>query len=456
MRIIILGSNQVSQTLAENLANEENDVTLIDSDAEKLKELQNRYDLTTVVGYGSYPDILEKAHALDTEMLLAVSDNDEMNMLACQVAYSLFHIPMKIARVRAKNYLVNPEFFKNESLPVDVIISPEQLMTDQIGLLIKYPGVLRVYDFHDGIKLTAVKAFYGGLVVGKYISDIKSELMRRNISIAGIYRSKKFISIVDSTMIEVNDKVYFLCHESQITSSIAMFKKVENNNHRIIIAGGGNIGSRLAEKLEKKYAVKIIEKNQKVSEKLSIELDKTVVLYGDASDKELLVDENIDNTDVFCALTNDNDANIMSCLQAKQLGARQVVALVTNTSYLDIIEDSKIDIVISPQDTTTSDILTHVRRGDVLKVHTIMRGQSEVMELVVHGDEATSNLVGKDSSFLSFKGNVNVCGVVRDTKLIIPDDKFTFLAKDKIILFINDKKYIKQIENKFQVKIGFL
>lgn len=457
MRIIILGTNPVSETLAENLAREDNDIVLIDTDEKKLKELHNRYDIQTVVGLGSYPDILAQAQAEDTEMIIAVSDNDEVNMLACQVAYSLFHIPLKIARVRSENYLINPELFKNEALPIDVIISPEKLVTDQIKQMIDYPGAFQLVDFSTGnIQIINIKPYYGGELIGKKIGEAKKELAKMNSYLIAIYRDSKFIDITDQLFIEVGDEIFCVGNKSDIRSIIGKFRSFEKSNQSIMIAGGGNIGSRLASALESDYNVKIIEYNPKVAENISVLLNKTIVINGDASDKELLSSECIENTDVFCAMTNDDEANIMSCLQAKLLGAKHVIALVAKTAYIEIIEDSKIDIVVSPQQATTSSILAHIRRGDIAKVHSLRRGEVEALEIVAHGDKETSQVVGRKISEIPLKDGISFAAIVRDGKSQVLDDEIVIESKDHVVIFVSNKKRVKDVEKLFQVKVNFI
>lgn len=457
MRIIILGTNPVSETLAENLASEENDVVLIDTDAKKLKELHNRFDIQTVVGRGSYPNVLEQAQAEDTEMIIAVTENDELNMLTCQVAYSLFHIPLKIARVRSENYLVNPALFKNESLPIDVIISPEQLVTDQIKQMIDYPGAFQIVDFASGnIQIINIKPYYGGEFIGKAFSIVEKALAEINSHLIAIYRGSKFIELTDKTFIEVGDEVFCIGNKSDIKSIIGKFRHFEKSNKSVIIAGGGNIGSRLARSLESSYNVKIIEFNQEVAENISVFLDKSIVINGDASDKELLSSECIENTDVFCAMTNDDEANIMSCLQAKLLGAKHVIALVAKTAYIEIIEDSKIDIVVSPQQATTSSILAYIRRGDIAKVHSLRRGEAEALEIVVHGDKDTSQVVGRKISDIPLKDGISISAIVRDGKNLMLNSEAVIESKDHLVIFVSNKMRVKDVEKLFQVKVNFI
>ncbi|MFN3234373.1 MAG: Trk system potassium transporter TrkA [Gammaproteobacteria bacterium] len=457
MKIIILGSDQVSETLAENLAKEANDITVIDTNDQRLREMQNRFDIKTIVGHGSFPDVLEEAEANDTDMLLAVSDNDEVNMLACQVAYSLFHIPIKIARIRTKNYLTHKELYCNESLPVDVIISPEQLVTDYVKRLIEKPGALQVLDFVDGkVQLVSVRSHFGGKVVGESIASLRELLKKYNANIAAIFRGDHSIPLSNDTIVEVGDEIFLIANSQNITSVMKLFRRTDQPNRNIMIAGGGNIGKQLAQAIEKDVSVKIIDSNYSVAQNISLELNNTTVLYGEASDKDLLINENIESVDIFCALTNDDEANIMSCLQAKRLGAKHTMALVTKKAYIDIIEGGRIDIVISPQNTTISSILTYIRRGDIVNVYTLRRGAAEALEVVAHGDQHTSKVVGKTISKLNLPDKIRIGAIVREGKMIVPDEDTIIQGQDRVILFVSRHKWVKEAEKLFQVKVTFI
>lgn len=457
MRIIILGSNQVSETLAQTLVNEDNDVVVISTNTARLRELQNRLDIQTIEGYGSYPDILEQAQARDTEMLIAVSDNDEVNMLACQVAYSLFHIPIKIARIRTQNYMTHKDLFCNENLPVDVIISPEQLITDHISRLINCPGAMQVLDFAEGkVQLVSVRPSFGGVLVGKTVANLKSQLDLLDANLVAIFRGNQLIPIKGETVIDVGDEVFFISLTSQVRSITALFKRIEHDNKLIMIAGGGHIGSRLASELENNFSVKLLECDLDRAQQLSIDLHKTTVLHGDASDKDLLVNEKIENVDVFCSLTNDDEANIMSSLQAKRLGAKQVMSLVTKSAYVDIIDNNTIDFVISPQNTTLSSILTYLRKGDIVTAHSLRQGAAEAIEMIAHGDDQTSRVVGKTLDQLGLPEDVSVSAIVRDGKMVKLTEETLINSQDHVILFVANKKHLKEVEKLFQVKVNFI
>ncbi|MEJ2425726.1 MAG: Trk system potassium transporter TrkA, partial [Candidatus Thiodiazotropha sp.] len=396
MKIIILGAGQVGRSVANALVSEANDITVVDQNPHLLLELQNRLDLGTVRGHAGHPDILRRAGAEDADMILAVTNSDETNMVACQVAYSMFHTPTKIARVRAQGYQDYPKLFESPAFPVDVLISPEQLVTDYILKLIEYPGALQVLDFAGGrVRLVAVKAYHGGHLVGNELSTLYQHMPNVEARVAAIYREGEVIQPRGDTKIKAEDEVFFIAAAENIRSVMSELRKLEKPYKRLIIAGGGNIGRRLATSLEQKYRVKLIEKIQEQARENAELLDMTIVLHGDAADEDLLLEENIENTDVFCAVTNDDEANILSAMLAKRLGAARVMALINRPSYVDLVQSGPIDIAISPQQATIGTLLTHVRRGDVVQVHSLRRGAAEAIEAVAHGDRGSSKVVGR-------------------------------------------------------------
>ncbi|MDH5368654.1 MAG: Trk system potassium transporter TrkA [Gammaproteobacteria bacterium] len=457
MKIIILGAGQVGSSLAENLTSEANDITIIDKDEKTLLALQDRLDLRTITGHASHPDILRAAGADDADMLIAVTDSDETNMVACQVAYTVFHTPTKIARVRALGYLSHPQLFQQEALPVDVLISPEQLITEYIQSLITHPGSLQVLDFADKkVQLVGVRAYYGGPLVGHELSTIKKHMPTVEIRVAAIYRRDRAIIPQGNTVIEADDEVFFVATPKCIRSMISELRRLDKPYKRIMIVGGGNIGKRLAEALEDDYQVKIIDHNTARAHNLAKELKNTIVLNGDASDGNLLTEENIDNTDIFCSVTNDEEANILSAMLAKRLGARKVMALINRAAYVDLIQGGDIDIAISPQQSTISSLLAHVRRGDVVKVHSLRRGAAEAIEAIAHGDKTTSKVVGREVGTLKLPYGTTIGAVVRGNDVIIAHHDTVIESEDHVILFLIDKKYISDVEKLFQVGITFI
>ncbi|MGI1679436.1 MAG: Trk system potassium transporter TrkA [Cellvibrionaceae bacterium] len=460
MKIIILGAGQVGGTLAQNLASEANDITVVDSSEKKLRELRDKLDIGVVSGVASYPDILIQAGIRDADMLIAVTNDDETNMIACQIAYSLFRTPTKIARIRSQAYLSQKDLFRNDAIPIDVLISPEQLVSDYIYRLIEHPGALQVVDFAGGeVQLVAVRAYYGGPLVGQELRFLRQHMPSVDTRVAAIFRRDRAIMPMGTTVIEADDEVFFIAAKSDIRAVMSELRRLESNYKRITIAGGGNIGLRLARKLESKYSVRVIERNAARCEQLSEQLTRAIVLQGSASDQNLLLEENIEDTDVFLALTNDDEANIMSSMLAKQLGARKVMTLINNTAYVDLVQGGEIDIAISPQLTTIGSLLTHVRRGDMVNVHSLRRGAAEAIEVIAHGDEKSSRVVGRAIEDIDLPEGANIGAIVREkndkSEVIIAHDDVVVETGDHVILFLVDKKFTRDIEKLFQVGFSF-
>ena len=456
MKIIILGAGQVGASVAANLASEANDITVVDDNAVILQDLQDRLDIRTVKGYASHPDVLKQAGADDADMIIAVTRNDEINMIACQVAYTLFHTPTKIARVRSVDYLRYSRLFSQDALPVDVLISPEQLVTDYIERLIEYPGALQVLDFAGGkVQLVAVHAYHGGPLVGHELSDLRKHMPGIDARVASIFRGGKPIVPRGDTIIELDDEVFFVAARKNIRAVMGELRKKDKPVKRVIIAGGGNIGMRLASAIEGQYQVKIIERNEKRAKQLSEALERSIVLLGDAADEELLVEENIESTDVFCALTNDEEANILSAMLAKRLGARKVMSLINRASYVNLVQSDVIDVAISPQQATIGSLLTHIRRGDVVMVHSLRRGAAEAIEAVAHGDRSSSSVVGRAIEDIKLSRGTAIGAIVRGDEVIIAHHDSVIETDDHVILFLSDKSCIQEVERLFQVGVTF-
>lgn len=457
MKIIILGAGQVGATLAENLVGEKNEITVIDSDADTLRNLQDRLDLQVVHGVGSHPDVLKKAGAEDADMLIAVTNSDESNMMACQVAYTLFKTPTKIARVRSEQYIIYQEqLFKHQDIPVDHLIAPEQLVTKAIKRLIDYPGALQVVEFSDGkASLVAVKAYYGGLLVGHALSTLKKHIPNVETRVAAIYRRGRPIRPLGTTIIEADDEVFFIAATKHIRTVMSELQKLESSYKRIMIAGGGLIGAGLAKLLEHNHNVKLIEFNQERAKYLSAHLDKTIVFCGDASDHELLTEENVQQVDAFIAVTNDDEANIMSAMLAKRLGAQKAMVLIQRSAYVDLVQGGEIDIAFSPQQATISALLTHIRRGDIVNVYSLRRGAAEAIEAIAHGDEKTSKVVGREIREIKLPPGTTIGAVVRHEEVIIAHSTTKIQANDHVILFLVDKKFIGDVEKLFQPSAFF-
>ncbi|HSR61936.1 MAG TPA: Trk system potassium transporter TrkA [Gammaproteobacteria bacterium] len=457
MKIIILGAGQVGSSVAANLCSEANDITVIDTNPDCLQGLNERYDLKTIVGVASYPSVLEQAGAKDADMIIAVTNSDEVNMIACQIAYTLFHTPTKIARVRSAEYLNKTALFAQEALPIDVLISPEQIVTEYIERLINFPGALQVLDFAQGkAQMVAVQAYYDGPLTGRKIRDLGDEIPSLKIRIVTIFRAGKGIVPDGDTIIEPNDEVFVIGAPKHIRSLLKTIRSREKAAKRIIIAGGGNIGMRLARALEDRYQVKLIELDGNRAREVSEQLKNTIVLQGDTADEDLLLNENIEDTDVFCALTNADEANIISSMLAKRLGARKVMALINRAAYVNLVQSNVIDIAISPQQATIGSLLAHIRKGDVVVVHALRRGAAEAIEAIAHGDENSSRVVGRTIEEIKLPPNTSIGAIVRGKEVIIAHHDMRIEAEDHVILLVADKKQVPDVERLFQVGITFL
>lgn len=457
MKIIILGAGQVGSSVAANLASEANDITVVDVDENLLSELQDKMDIRTIQGLASHPEVLKRAGAEDADMILAVTNSDETNMVACQIAHSLYRTPTKIARVRAREYLQTPGLFGPEAIPVDFMISPEQMVIDYVQKLIAHPGALQVLDFTGGLaQLVGVKAYYGGLLVGQELRRLREHMPGVETRVAAIFRRGNALIPEGDTVIEADDEVFFIAAREHIRVVMGELRRQDRANKRIIIAGGGNIGKGLAEALESDYQVKLIEYNLERSRHISEELRRTIVLHGDAADEELLLEENIVSTDVFCAVTNDDEVNILSAMLAKRLGARKVMALINRASYVDLVEAGDIDVAISPHQAMIGSLLAHVRRGDVAAVHALRRGAAEALEAVAHGDSHSSKVVGRAIEDIKLPKGATIGAIVRGEQVIIAHHDTVIEAEDHVILFLTDKNRVREVEKLFQVGVTFL
>ncbi|PID49211.1 MAG: Trk system potassium transporter TrkA [Proteobacteria bacterium] len=456
MKIMILGAGQVGRSVAEALVHEENDVSIVDTDAHVLREMREKLDVRVEIGQASYPRVLERAGIKDVDMLIAVTNSDEVNMIACQVAFTLYRTPTKIARIRSSHYLEQPCLFVQEALPIDVLISPEQLVTEHIFRLISHPGALQVVNFADGkVQLVGVHALAGGSLIGRKFNDMYEHMPGIKAKVAAVFRKGKAVQPDQDTVLEVDDEVFFIASPKHIRAIISELRKLDKPYKRIIIAGGGNIGNRLARLLENaRYQVRIIEINSKRAAKLAERLNKTIVLEGDAADESLLLEENIEHTDVFVAVTNDDEANILSSMLAKRLGARRVMSLINRLSYANLVESS-IDLAISPQLITIGALLTHVRRGDIVAVHSLRRGAAEAIEVIAHGDSKTSRVIGRRISEVKLPPSTTIGALVRGEELIILNDDIVIEPEDHVIMFLSDKRYIPAVEKLFQVGLHF-
>jgi len=457
MKIIILGAGQVGTSLAKNLL-VDHDVSLIDNNSEKLRIIQNKFDVRTICGSGAHPHILEDAGAQDADMLIAVTSSDEINIVACQMAYSLFKTPSKVARIRNKSYLRYPKIFDNDHIPIDIIINPSELVTTRLLRIVQNPGSFQVLDFaNSSMQMIGVNVSPLSLVAGISVAEFRGNLPEIDARIVTIIRKGIAIGFSAETIIKTNDDVFFVSHNEHVHAILALIRPKQRNIKRILIAGGGNIGTAFAQNLEKDYLVKLIESNYNQCHKTAEILNDTVVLFGDAADAELLEAENIDEIDLFCSVTNDDDANIMSAMLAKKMGAQSTMALVNSLSYASLIDDgSTIDVALSPQRTTIGVILTYLRKGDFVNIYAYNSGMCEAMEVVIHGDKENSAVIGKSIKELNLPNSVNIGAIVKDHMAYIAHGDTIIDKGDHLILAVSDLSYIRSLEKLFEVSPSFI
>ena len=458
MKIVILGAGQVGSTVASALVHEDNDITIVDIDERRLKELQDQMDIRSVLGYASHPRVMERAGIEDADLVIALTSSDEVNMVACQIAYTLYNVPTRVARVRSAEYTRRTKLFHREHSPVDVLISPELLLTQYISRLIEYPGALQVLDFADGrAQMVATEAESGGLLVGQKLYTLRHHMpANSDARVAAIYRQGQLVIPDGDTIIEENDMVFFLAAKRYIPDVIKELRPMDSPIRRVILAGGGNIGKNLAHRLERDHHVKIIERDPARAEAIAEDLTKTIILVGDCADAGLLREEAIENTDVYCVLTNDDEANILSALQAKRMGAKKVIAIINRVSYVDLMESGAIDIAVSPQQITIGSLLTHIRKGSMVRVHSLRRGAAEAIEAVALGDRSTSNVVGRALEELDLPPGTTIGAIVRGDDVIIAHHDTVIEEQDHVLLFVHDKNQIHAVEKLFQVSATFV
>jgi trk system potassium uptake protein len=475
VKILILGAGQVGASVAEALSSEANDITVIDQNREALAALADRLDVRTVAGNAAYPAVLREAGIEDTDMLVAVTQSDQTNLVACKIARSLFNVSTRIARLRSPD-LLEPELLSNDNFAVDYAICPEQDITDYITKLIEFPEALQVLEFAGGkVTLVGVRAKPDGLLVGKPIRIMREHLPENiDARIAAIFREHQPLDPDGHTVIEPGDEVFLLADSHHIRPVMKELRKSLEPVRRVMIAGGGNIGQRVAKALENDYEVKLIEVDRERAEVIAGKLSSTLVLHGEATDENLLAQENIDEIDVFLALTNDDEDNIMAASLAKRLGCKRVLALINRRAYADMVQGGPIDIGLSPAQVSIGALLTHVRRGDVVKVHSLRRGAAEALELIAHGDKNSSKVVGRRIEELPKIKGAHIGAIVRTGKqaetviregmvvydhverVIIPHHDTVIESDDHVIVFCVRKREVAQVEKLFQVGFQFL
>jgi trk system potassium uptake protein TrkA len=475
MRILILGAGQVGASVAEALASEANDITIVDQNRAALAALADRLDVRTLAGNAAYPSVLREAGIEDAELLVAVTQSDQTNLVACKIARTMFHVPTRIARLRSADFL-DPRLLEDDNFAVDYAICPEQDITDYIVKLIEFPEALQVLEFAAGkVTLVGVRAYQGGLLVGKPIHSMREHLPAGvDARIAAIFREHQPIDPDGNTVVEPGDEVFVLAASAHIRTVLKELRRMLEPVRRVMIAGGGNIGSRVAATLEGRYEVKLIERDAQRAEIVAAKLAGTLVLHGEATDEDLLAQENIDEEDMFLALTNDDEDNIMAASLAKRLGCKRVLALINRRAYADMVQGGPIDIGLSPAQVSIGPLLTAVRRGDVAQVHSLRRGAAEALELVAHGDRTSSKVVGRRIDELPIIKGAHIGAIVRRGKeaeviqrdgflidayvdhVIIPHHDTVIEADDHVIVFCMRKQQVAQVEKLFAVGFQFL
>ncbi|MEO3999720.1 Trk system potassium transporter TrkA [Mesorhizobium sp. CAU 1732] len=457
MRVIICGAGQVGYGIAEKLASEKNDVSVIDTSAELIRNVRDSLDVRGFVGHGSHPEVLELAGAQQADMIIAVTLYDEVNMVACQVAHSLFNVPTKIARIRAQSYL-RPHYmdlFSREHLPIDVIISPELEVGEMVMRRIALPGATDVVSFADGkIAMVAIECMEDCPVINTPLSQL-SELFPDLLStVMGVSRDGKLFVPHSADQLVAGDLAYVATSKDQVRRTLGLFGHEEKEATRIVIAGGGNIGLYVARTIENRKGrtkVKIIESGRERAVAIADELRRTVVLHGSALDHKLMMEADIGDADLMIALTNDDQVNILSSVLAKQLGCKANLALINNPTYHDFTSMLGIDAHVNPRTVTISRILQHVRRGRIRAVHSVQRGAAEIIEA-----EAleTSPLVGPPLRDLDLPDGMRFGAIFRNGVLLKPDGSLRIKPKDRVVIFAMASA-VKQVEQMFRVSIEF-
>ncbi len=472
MKIIILGAGRVGGSVAESLVSERNDITVVDTDVAQLAALQDRLDLRTLAGNGTHPPVLKQAGAEDADMLIATAARDETNLVACQLAARLFNIPTRIARIRAPEFLEHPELTGVDGFQVDHLICPEQTVTDYVMKLIEFPEALQVLEFAGGrASLIAVRAYEGGPLVSHPIRDLRAAHPSIDMRIVAIFRNDRAVAPDGDTLIQPGDEVFILAATEHIRTALSDLRRMDQPVRRVMIAGGGNIGLRLARGLGANYQIKLIEANAQRCNYLASELDSAhaLVLKGDCTDEDLLTEEGVDEMDLFVALTSDDENNIMSCMLAKRMGARRTIALINRQADADLVQGNRIDVAIVPSQATIGDLLKHVRRGDVVAVHSLRRGAAEALEAIAHGDAKSSRVVGRRIEQIDLPQGATIGAIVRavaPADPLAPDDAGGYEVimghhdtviqpEDHLIVFVSNKRLLPRVEKLFQVGLGF-
>ncbi len=453
MKIIILGAGTVGTTLAISLSQEDNDVTVVDNDQSALHHLEEEADIKTVNGSCSYPNTLVNSGIKEADMVVAVTGSDEINIVSCLISKVLSENVKTIARIRESSYLKDrtKKAIEEGVIPVDIVVSPEKLITNHIQALIETPGSLQVLEFGDGLlNLVGVRAIEGGPLIGHEIGDLKKHMPNVDTRVAAIFRKGGTIIPKGTTTVEAGDEVFFIARRKDAKKVINEMRKKEDPYKYVVIAGGGKIGSSLAEQLEGNHTIKLIEANSEKAKEISARLIDTIVLEGNVSDKSLLHEENIEECDVFVAVTNDDEANVMSCMLAKEMGAHKVIALINNEAYVDLVQDKGIDVAIAPSQITIGTFLSELAGDEVVKVHSLRRGAAEAIETIVkESTNGKEDAVGKELGNIRLPVGATIGAIIRKNKAKIAHDDVKLREHDHVILFLTDKKLLPEVKKIF-------
>lgn len=457
MKVLVCGAGQVGSSIARHLAGEGNDVTVIDNRADVVRKMADTLEVTTIIGNAAHPDILNRAGARDADMLIAVTHFDEVNMVACQVAHSLFEVPEKIARIRAQTYL-DPawaDLYRREHLPIDLIISPEIEVARAISRRLEVPGAFDMIPFgHGRLRVIGVRCDEGCPVVDTPLRQLTEIFPRLNIVVLGIVRNDRIIVPRGEDQMLIGDEVYFVTESSHLERAMSTFGHEEKEARRMVIVGGGNVGLFLADDLENAHKglnLKLIEVDPERARMLAEKLGRTVVINGDALEKEILDEAGIRESEAMIAVSNDDEVNILTSLLAKRAGCKRALALINSPSYMTLIGPLGIDAAVSPRESTVSTILQRIRRGRIHAVHSVRDGLAEIVEA-----EAleTSPLVGNPLRDLKLPAGVLIGAIVRGQVVIIPRGDTVIKPKDRVVTFVAQTA-IKKFEQAFAVRMEF-
>ena len=454
MNIIICGAGRVGFTIAKLLSEQTHSITIIDQSSEDIQKINESLDVKAIVGKATYPSILEKANASDADMIIAVTKNDEINMLICQIAFSIFNIQKKIARIRSQDYL-NPKFSKvynKENLPIDVIISPELEIAKSLQRKLEAPGALDNVPFAENkIRLLEISVNKTCPLIGIKLNELTKKFPKLEANILGVIRDEKFIIFKKNDVMKENDKAYVIINASQMQLTLSAFGHNEKISNKILIIGGGNIGFNLAKNIEQSFdsaRVKIIEKDKNRSEFIANELNNSIVINGNGLDEDVLAEANLDEIETVLALTNDDEDNLMvSVLVEKFSQNKRTMALINKPNYSLLQSSLKIDDLIDPRMNTVSSILKHVHKGTIETAYSILNGEYEVIEAEIIN---TSELINKELKNSNLPEEIRIGAILRGEDIIIPRSNFVF-QKEDIVVFLAKRDHLSVVENMFRI-----